>query len=279
MAQVLYAVEVPEAPQREIRFATFQDGGKYGGIEDINWVTSTKAFKKPESVCRQIVDDLRAAAESGRSHKYLGSARVVAYHTDTKRWETIYAGKEPEKARAQKAAPKNAQDWLGYWRVVPVTGFQQGPREAVFRAGFTGSDGYPKAIEITGQTYYEIVEKMFNSIYAVHRDYVKTLPFSSPDDVELAEAEIAAAKAPKVERQYSAAELAAVPALDYNQWRMMPTDVYKRRYVLEPLFKVSADKMFANLDAAEKERQKKLAEDAEKKALDDMRKRYEEEAV
>jgi hypothetical protein len=202
MAELLYAVEVVDAPQRETRFATFREGGHYSGTGDIIWVTSTKALTKPQSVCRQITDDLREAAANGTSHAYLGSARVVCYHPDTKRWETVYTGKEVLKLRAQKAAPKNAQDWQGYWRVVPVTGFHQGQRETVFRAGFTDSDGYPKAIEITGQTEYEIVEKMFNSIYVVHREFVKTLPFSSPEDVAIAEAEIAAANAPKVGRQY-----------------------------------------------------------------------------
>jgi|HubBroStandDraft_6_1064221.scaffolds.fasta_scaffold46594_4 hypothetical protein len=277
MAELLYAVEVVDAPQREIRFATVREGGYYGGIGDIIFVTSTKAFKKPQSTCRQIVDDLRAAATSGTSHAYLGSARVVCYHTDTKRWETVYTGKEAFKPRAQKAAPKNAQDSKGFWRVVPTTGFHQGPRETVFRAGFTGSDGYPKAIEIAGQTEYEIVEKMFNSLYVIHQEFVKTLPFSSPEDVAIAESEIAAANAPKVQRQYSAAELAAVPALDYNEWRMMHTEVYKKRYVMEPLFKAAADKMFANLDAIEKENQRKQIAEAEKKQLDAMRKQYEAE--
>lgn len=58
---VLYGVEVKDAPQREIRFVTFGDGEAYRGIESIKWVTSRYAFKKPESICRQIVDDLQDA--------------------------------------------------------------------------------------------------------------------------------------------------------------------------------------------------------------------------
>jgi hypothetical protein len=83
----LYAVEVPAAPDKTNRFATFREGGYYGGIGDIVFVEMRKGVSKPQSICYQICDDLREAAASGVSHAYFGSARVNRYHPDTRRWE------------------------------------------------------------------------------------------------------------------------------------------------------------------------------------------------
>jgi len=78
-------VEVPEAPDKTNRFATFFS--VYGGIQDIRWVPLSAKAGKPESSRRRIVDDMRETAASGRTHKYNGSAVVIHYVRVGNNWQ------------------------------------------------------------------------------------------------------------------------------------------------------------------------------------------------
>jgi hypothetical protein len=278
----LYAVEVPKAPVHEKRFATFF-GNQYSSFRDIHFVELSKVImrdragnltsRKGLSLCRRIVDDLQRAVKDGWSQKFLASARVVKYLEATNSFEVVYSGPEgPKAAEDLTNIPKVAQAADGRWHVVPTTGFTRGQREWNYKHAFMDSRGEPRSIHLTYPTLPGLIQLMFDSTFPIHQEMVAQFPLA-------AAADIPQPPTPVVEHVPTVAELAAVKPFPVDEYNRMPSEEYKKRHILEPLFREAIRKMFDVENVAKAEFARKEAAEAEQKSLNEMRKKLEGDAA
>ena len=256
----LYCVEVPEAPERELRFATFH-GNQYSGFQSISFVPLNKVIYKGRrtgvlecakglSWCQRMVDDLRQAVCEGWSQKWLASARVVKYLSATNSFEVVYSGPDSQQVSIEPEVPKAMLAFDGTWRYVPTTGFSKGAREWGFSLAHVDSrTNVPYADRINGATKLETITKVFESQVPWIQDYVLTLPLANPADIP-------PPPEPSVEYVPTQAELDAVQPLSQAEWAAMPAEEHKRRYVFDPLYREAYRKMLS----IEKQQQAKAAE-------------------
>lgn len=190
-----YLVELPEAPasDRIHRYATFL-GSAYRGFQDITFVELAKATKldkatgkwvafKDYSVCKRIVDDLRQAVKEGWSQTWLASARVCSYDSDSKTLIQVYPAAEEVTVDRDGNVPKVAEAADGTWRVVPTIGWSKGPRDWSLGYAFIDSTNTPRAGSIAAPTKLGVIQKLFDSTFALFVEYTKTLPLADPADV------------------------------------------------------------------------------------------------
>jgi hypothetical protein len=244
----LFAVECPEAPIRENRFATF--GNEYSGFQSIHFVPLSKVIYRDRrtnalvcakglSLCQRMTDDLHQAVRDGWSQKWLSSARVVKYISATQSFETVYTGKEQEHVRVEPEVPKAFLCQDGTWRVPPETGFSRGTRESslsIAHVDRTTNQAY--ADRIVGQNKLRILQKLFDSPLPWVIDLTKTYPLANPQDIP-------APPQPVVEYVPTQAEIDAAPAMTHEEFDKLPAAVINEQFILDPIFRARIRKMEA----------------------------------
>jgi len=268
-----FYVEVPEAPQRDLRFvSTFSEGNiKWGTLSAVCRQVSKGVWegsRPTRDFCVTVVDQLRAAAASGRAPKYLASAVVVEFRTPNRKIVYPIVQEKEKSAENLGEVPKVAQDSAGVWRVVPTEGFTQGPRGWIFKDGFRDKSGEPRIISVAHATKRGVIELMFDSMFPIYADYVSRLPLAAATDIPQP-------PAPVVERTYSKAELAAVPAFPREEYDKLPAKIAQERYLLDPLFKAGVDRMWEHEERVREAFARKEQNDAHKRAADDLRRKNE----
>jgi hypothetical protein len=273
----LYVTEFPAAPDQERRFGTF--GNPYSGFQSIHFVPLNKVIfrdgngnltcAKPLSSCRRMVDDCRKAVADGWSQKWLASARILKYLSDTNSFEVVYSGPEGVKpAEDLSDIPKIAQAADSRWHVVPTTGFTRGQREWNYKHAFMDSRGEPRSIHLSYPTLRGLIQLMFDSTFPIHQEMVGQFPLADPS-------EIPPPPAPVVEHVPTERELAAVKPFPVDEYNKMPAEEYKKRHILDPLFREAIKKMWDIENRAKAEFARKEAAEAEQKSLNEMRKKLE----
>jgi hypothetical protein len=117
-----------------------------------------------------------------------------------------------------------------------------------------------------------LIQLMFDSTFPIHQEMVAQFPLADPADIP-------PPPAPVVEFVPTERELAAVKPFPVDEYNKMPAEEYKRRHILDPLFREAIKKMWDVENAAKATFARKEAAEAEQKSLNEMRKKLEGDAA
>jgi len=286
MSGELYCVEIPvehlpNQGDRETRFVTFF-GNEFSGLRDLQMVKLNKVIYKDKSGAlvgarktlefnQRMVDTLQESVAQGNPQKWLAHARVLQFLSKTHEFKVVYSGVEKEQARSvEPEIPKVFLAADGTYRVPPKIGFTKGVREWALALGHVDRNtGVGYSGQINGKTKLETLQKLFDPLNPPWiQDYVKTLPLAAPEDIPQP-------VQPVVELPLTAEEIAAIEPFDYQEFtQKISAAEYKKRYVMDPRFRVACDKMFVIQAAFEEKMRLKQESEATQESLDAEKRKY-----
>jgi hypothetical protein len=272
----LTAVEVVKALDQSKRFLVCLRQ-IYSDLSDASFVEAGKAIwrdsqgrwhaKNATDTNKRIADDARKRAAAGAPESWLSSAQVVEYMPSRHEWKVIYKGEPVSQATVEPEVPPAFLSTDGTFRIPPSAGFNHGREWSLSIAHVDRNTNQPFADRFIGKTKLEVLEKLFSSPIPWVQDLVKTYPLANPEDVPQP-------VEPVAERSLTPAEIAAIQPFDWGEYVNMPADVYKKRYVLDPRFRVASDKMFEVRKGFEDRMRAKQEAEAAQQELEAEKKKY-----